>query len=269
MSEDVFFAVSKIIWAAMRPDVLLAVAILGVALWALRRRRLRGPLLGLLGALAVFWLFGAVPFGPVIMQKIESGMPRPATLSGDYAGVIVLGGGEDGTTVGKDGKVKLISTGGQRQTEAIALMAAHPDWRLAFTGGSGNLFGGPSGADLVAPVFAAAGIAQNRIVLEGASRNTWENAVFLRRVLQPKPGSRWLLITSAWHMPRAYETFCAAGWRDLTPWPVDPRGAGWPEMMAQIRWSPIGNYGNLGLAMKEVVGIVVYRLTGRASTDCN
>lgn len=269
VSEDIFFAASKLFWGAMQPSVLLAVSVGLAVVWAGRRRRLRGPGLWVAACLGLFWALGSVPLGPVILAAVEARALRPAALSGSYAGIIVLGGGEDGTRVAKDGKVVLVAPAGQRQTEAISLMAAHPDWTLAFTGGSGNLFGGPSGAELVAPVFAAAGIPADHIVLEGASRNTWENAVFLRQILQPKPGTRWLFITSAWHMPRAFETFCAAGWRDLTPWPVDARGETGAQMLQNIRWNPVPNFGNLGLAMKEVVGTLVYRLTGRASTACN
>ena len=57
-------------------------------------------------------------------------------------------------------------------------------------------------------------------MLEDQSRNTRENAIFTRRLVDPKPGERWLLVTSAWHMPRAIGVFRKAGF-EIEAFPVD------------------------------------------------
>jgi uncharacterized SAM-binding protein YcdF (DUF218 family) len=57
--------------------------------------------------------------------------------------------------------------------------------------------------------------ARDRITLEDYSRNTVENAVYSKAIV-PKPGERWLLVTSAYHMPRAIAVFRKAGF------PVEP-----------------------------------------------
>ena len=114
--------------------------------------------------------------------------------------------------------------------------------------------------------FADLGLSPDRLRLEAASRNTAENAAMTRALLTPEAGQRWLLVTSAYHMPRAVAAFCAAGWTGLIPYPVDYRspgdGAGW-------RFSE--NADALATALREWIGLAAYRLTGRAtepSPDC-
>src|SRR5262249_31594682 len=63
------------------------------------------------------------------------------------------------------------------------------------------------------------------ITLEDHSRNTVENAVYSKAIVQPKPGERWLLVTSAYHIPRAIGVFRKAGF-PVEPYPVDWRTRG-------------------------------------------
>ena len=52
---------------------------------------------------------------------------------------------------------------------------------------------------------------RDRLILEASARDTYENAVFLKEELAKLgllgPGTRWVLITSAYHMPRAMGAF--------------------------------------------------------------
>jgi uncharacterized SAM-binding protein YcdF (DUF218 family) len=57
------------------------------------------------------------------------------------------------------------------------------------------------------------------MTFEANSRDTWENAVFTRDLVKPKPGETWLLVTSAWHMPRSVGIFRRLGF-DVIPYPV-------------------------------------------------
>ena len=67
--------------------------------------------------------------------------------------------------------------------------------------------------------------AAKRIELEGKSRNTAENATFSKALANPKPGERWLLVTSAHHMPRSVGCFRRAGFA-VEAYPVDWRTRG-------------------------------------------
>ena len=70
---------------------------------------------------------------------------------------------------------------------------------------------------------------------------------------------RWLLITSAYHMPRSMATFAKAGW-NVTAYPVDfitGAQASWTNFSfpdSADRWE---------LALRELVGLVAYKFTGR------
>jgi uncharacterized SAM-binding protein YcdF (DUF218 family) len=95
--------------------------------------------------------------------------------------------------------------------------------------------------------------------LESRSQNTYENAVFTAQLPGLDPHHPWLLLTSAWHMPRSLATFQKAGW-NVTPYPVDFRTGG---------ITPLSSY-NLGegaerweLLLHELIGIAAYRLSGR------
>ena len=81
-----------------------------------------------------------------------------------------------------------------------------------FTGGSAALLTTSSPSPLaMGRLLEALGVARERITLESRSRDTYENAVFTKRLVNPAPGQRWLLVTSGWHMPRAMGCFRKAG----------------------------------------------------------
>ena len=101
----------------------------------------------------------------------------------------------------------------------------------------------------------------DRLVFEEQSRNTHQNAVLTRALVQPKPGETWLLVTSASHMPRAMGVFRRAGWGDIIPWPVNYRtgrsaaamyDAPFPDRLGQVEW-----------AVREYIGLTAYWLMGR------
>ena len=62
---------------------------------------------------------------------------------------------------------------------------------------------GSAEAKAAARLLESFGISRDRVLLEDRSRNTVENAVFSKAIVEPKRGDRWLVVTSAYHMPRA------------------------------------------------------------------
>jgi uncharacterized SAM-binding protein YcdF (DUF218 family) len=109
----------------------------------------------------------------------------------------------------------------------------------------------------------ALGVAAERITAEEQSRNTIENAVFSRLLANPKPGERWLLVTSAYHMPRAMAAFGAAGFA-VEAYPVDWRTRG--PIDAFRPFSSLGDgLRRTDTAMHEWVGLLTYRLTGKTA----
>lgn len=134
--------------------------------------------------------------------------------------------------------------------------------------GAPRLIGtGPATRSLAETIFQAGGIAPERILIEDRARNTAENASLTLELLEsldsatPNNDAPWILVTSAFHMPRAMASFEAAGWTTLTPWPTDFRGG---VFSTRIGWQLARNLDELNLATKEWLGILAYRLTGRA-----
>ena len=107
----------------------------------------------------------------------------------------------------------------------------------------------------------ALGVARDRITAEEQSRNTIENAVFARLIANPKPGERWLLVTSAYHMPRAMAAFRAAGF-PVEAYPVDWRTRGSNDLVRPFASLSEG-LRRTDTAVHEWIGLFAYRLSGK------
>ena len=108
----------------------------------------------------------------------------------------------------------------------------YPNARIVFTGGSANLISNDAKeADYAAEIFESLGIPKSRLIMERASRNTYENAEFTKELVAPKPGERWLLVTSAFHMPRSIGLFRKAGFA-VEAYPVDWRVGGREDLFS-------------------------------------
>ncbi len=106
------------------------------------------------------------------------------------------------------------------------------------------------------------GLPEERLIVEDRSRTTAENAVLALERIGGSHDGAWVLVTSAWHMPRSLGTFCAAGWRNLIPYPVDYRGG---AFFGDIGWGLAGNLDKVNSGVKEWIGLLAYRLTGRTA----
>ncbi len=186
-------------------------------------------------------------------------MPRV----GAPTGIIVLGGALETIVSSARGEVAL-NEAAERMTATAELARRYPDARIVFSGGTGNLFyDDVTESSLAERLFVSFGIPKERLTLEDRSRDTDENGRFTKELVKPKPGERWLLVTSAHHMPRAVGVFRATGF-PVEAFPVDYRTRGAIDIAR-----PFSNVAD-GLrrsdtAMREWVGLAVYRLTGRTS----
>jgi uncharacterized SAM-binding protein YcdF (DUF218 family) len=259
--DTVFFIASKLIGALLRPDTWIVIALAGIMLslvTACRRAALAisSITLSLLVALSI------LPLGDLLLQPIERRYPANPGLDA-IDGIIVLGGGEDARASAYWGQMQL-NEGAERFTAALALARRIPEAQVLFTGGSGalrDLAGATtSEASMAERFFLAQGVAANRLLLEGQSRNTAENARLSLALADPEPGETWVLITSAFHMPRAMRSFEAAGWPGVVAWPVDYRTSRFTD---GIGWDLTRNLSVLTTAIREHVGQLAYRLTGR------
>lgn len=254
------FIASKVLALLAQPLHWVIVLLTVSALLNASRRRLARRLTAT--ALLLLLSMGWQVLPDALLRQLETAYPEfspDAELSG-YAGVIVLGGALDSGYLAQDHQQPLLLGSAERMTAAFALANRFPGLRVVFTGGEGELWGtGPSEAERARRFFKTMGLPENRLVLEAQSRNTYENAVLTARVPGIEPTRRWLLITSAWHMPRAMGSFQKAGW-NVTAYPVDFRTA------SSTPWS---NYSlSAGVekwqtVLRELLGLLAYRLAGR------
>lgn len=255
-----FFVLSKIFWSLAHPLSLTAILIAaGVVLALLNRKRLSIAAATL--AFLVIFVSSWTTFGALILHPLENRFERPERLDGPVAGVIVLGGMfKGGINLVRKGHE--LNNSADRIVEAAILARQNPQARILVTGGSGALFlDGEGDADAAPRLLMALGVDEERLLLEGDSRNTHENAVFSRRLADPQPGETWLLVTSAFHMPRSVGLFRKAGF-DVVPWPTDYRTAG-NEPVGLARDNAVDSLQNAAMGIREWIGLVAYRLTGR------
>lgn len=135
--------------------------------------------------------------------------------------------------------------------------------KILLTGGSGAILNQEdSEAEMMVDFLVKVGVPKADIIVEDKSRNTWENALFSKKILDERfPNSTCLLITSAWHMPRSMGCFDVAE-VEYTPYSVD-------FISEKDRWNP--NFSLLPdrngfyyweVLMKEWFGVLAYKIKG-------
>jgi uncharacterized SAM-binding protein YcdF (DUF218 family) len=257
-----FFILSKTLGQMVLPsNLLILLGLLGLAAMLTPLRR-AGARLAVV-CFVLLALAGLFPFGAVLGHALESRFPPWDEARGAPDGVIVLGGGLLPELSRQFGE-PIVSGDAGRIVAMVKLARAYPQARIVYTGGDASLTGDKAAeAPFVGPLLNGFGIAGDRVVLESRSRNTAENAVFTRDLVHPKPGERWLLVTSAQHMPRAVGCFRRAGF-EVEAYPVAWRTGRGPVTL----WPGLGigsNLSRLDSAVSEWIGLFVYWITGRTT----
>ena len=255
-----FFVLSRIFWFFAQPltlSILLAGAAFVAALASFRH-------VAMLAAGCAFVILGLgalTSLGAIMMHPLEDRFQRPVPVPEKVDGIIVLGGGFEAGINRVRGGYELNGSG-DRFVETAILARRFPDAKVVVTGGAGDLILDGEADGVTAPrLLTALGIAPERLLMESKSRNTYENAVFTREMLNARPGQTWLLVTSAFHMPRAMGIFRKAGF-EVVPWPVDYRTSG-EEPFGIAQDNALDSLQNMSVAVREWIGLAVYRLTGR------
>lgn len=255
------FGLSKLLGFFLLPsNLLMLLALIGILLMGTRYKRL-GQILTI-GAVLLLTIIGIGPVGNALMVPLEDRFPKWDPRSGSPQGIIVLGGAVSPDVSAVRGEIAL-NEAAERMTAVAKLAREHPDAKIVFTGGSGRLFAGASEADFVANLFESFGVARHRIVLENKARNTIENATLTKALVNPKSQERWLLVTSAHHMPRSVGIFRKAGF-PVEAHPVDFRTRGADDLTTTFG-SIASGLAWTDTALHEWAGLVVYWLSGDSS----
>lgn len=258
--DSLFFIVAKLVGMLIRCDTWLVILVASVTLALLRNKYAAARRRSILLLLYVL-LLGFVPVGSLLLQPLE----RRYTVNPDLPeidGIVILGGAENAVGTQHWDQVQL-NDAGERFFATAVLAGRYPDVPVLFTGGNGSLRGlikdRPSESETAERLLLDLGVAPDRLLLEPNSRNTTENARFGRQIARPGPNETWVLVTSAYHMPRAMGSFEAAGWPTMIPWPVDFRTS---TVNYTVYWNLLGYMKTLNIALKEWVGLLAYGVTG-------
>ncbi|UTW10370.1 YdcF family protein [Marinobacterium rhizophilum] len=256
--DNLFFLISKTLWLAVQPDNLLVLLLVLTTLGGWLRRRWASSLLSML-ALAMVALM-LMPFGNLLLNPLESRF-KPEMLPASVAGIMVLGGGEDADLSARWGQSQFNSAA-ERLMVLPQLMQRYPDAQVLFSGGSAAVLDSRfRGADVAKAWLDTLPprLSSRPVLFERDSRNTWENALFSARLLGGVPQQPWLLVTSAFHMPRSVGIYRQLGWQ-VVPYPVDYISTNdffRPQFALNLR--------DLVVGVREWTGLLIYHLTGRTS----
>jgi uncharacterized SAM-binding protein YcdF (DUF218 family) len=257
-----FFILSKTIGLLLLPsNLLIEIGFAGLVLLALRRRRTGTALMA--ACLILLMLVGYLPIGKALAHILEDRFPPWNPRRGPPDGIIVLGGAIDPLLSQTRGMVALDDEA-ERVTVIAGLARAYPKARIVYSSGNGVLFphARPE-ADFAAPLLESFGVAPGRITLENRSRNTYENALFTKALVKPKPGEHWLLVTSAQHMPRAIGCFRRVGF-PVEAYPVDWNTR--PHLHLMLTDGLSAGLHRADEAAHEWIGLAAYWLSGRTAT---
>jgi uncharacterized SAM-binding protein YcdF (DUF218 family) len=254
------FVAGKVLGLLTQPLLWIAAMLALALLWQKRhpqrsRKTVTAALVLLLG-------LGWEPVPDLLMRSLEDQYTEmaPDADLGAYVGVIVLGGATESGHVARDHLQPLLNSAAERMTATVSVARRNPHLQVVFTGGEGALLGvGPSEAERARAFFDSLGLTGARIHFENISRNTHDNAILTAALPVIDTSQRWLLLTSAWHMPRSMATFQKVGW-NVTAYPVDFRTGNttpWTE------YSLIDSITRWQLLLNELLGLLAYRITGR------
>ena len=263
--NEIYFLLSKLFWWFANPASLLLL-LTATGVYGLWRGRLTAARWLLSIALGVMVALTVLPLRQWVVGPLESRFAAP-TLPQSVTGIIILGGAID-PTLSRLRKQPVVNDAAERLVAGARLARLYPNARLVYSGGSAAVMGGGQDreADYAATLLSDLGVASGRSVFERDSRNTLENAIYTKRIIQPQPNETWLLVTSAMHMPRAVGLFRGQGW-SVIPYPVDyttsPWTGGRKDLLAS--GSMLDGLSALNWGSKEWIGLLAARLLGKTA----
>ncbi|TXB68892.1 YdcF family protein [Phaeodactylibacter luteus] len=253
-----FFIFSKLLIFLLRPTTWIATLL--VYSWYSGIPKRKGRSLAV--ALLLFFFFSNAALLNVVVKAWE-----PETITADqikrpYPVGILLGGFSNLNITPAHDRYNLSETG-NRLVNTLELYHKGKIKKILITGGQGSLTQEhPAEAQAVRPFLETMGVRAEDILLEPRSRNTHENALFSKQLIDSLSiEGPFLLLTSAWHLPRARRCFEKAG-MEATPFGVDYMSEGGrispeklivPDAGALHRWERL---------LKEWIGLLAYRLKG-------
>jgi uncharacterized SAM-binding protein YcdF (DUF218 family) len=258
--DNLFFILSKLAWGVLSPTNLI-VLLMALATIQLLRNKINAAKKILIPTVLVYAFLLAYPVGDYLMYPLETRFNKPEVLPDTIDGIIVLGGGENlKISIGWDTNEVV---DGDRFIATAILAKHYPNAPIIFSGGNGLLLFDTSttGADIARQLLMAVGIDEDRLMIESQSRNTYENFELLKDIL-PKSDGRYLLVSSAYHMPRSVGISRQQN-INIIPYPVDYYSNN--TELRQWDFSLLSHLKVLEIAWREWIGLTVYYWSGKTT----
>lgn len=240
-------------------NLLLIVGLSGATLYLLSHRKIAAQLL--IVSVTGLAICAFTPLGYAMLLPLENRFPK-WEASSDFEGIVILGGGLR-SDVSADRGEPVSGFAVDRIIYSAQLARGNPEAKIIYTGGSSNIYDNDAKeADFAVILLESLGVEKERIRIDRLSRNTMENVDFVKANLNaPGTGRRWLLVTSAFHMPRSMGLFRRAG-VDIQAVPV-----GWlTGGNNDLRRFSAGFDGlfRVNVAAREWIGLVAAKIMGRS-----
>jgi uncharacterized SAM-binding protein YcdF (DUF218 family) len=229
-----FYPISKAFWPLFAPSNLVILITAAAAVFALLLQSKFAAWLAAIGGCTLV-IGGFTPVSYSLLRPLQNRFPQwQAGFQPLVDGVIVLGG--------SGGAIELVELGQD-----------FPQARLVYSGLSGDTI-----VDHLLAEFARFGGDRERVTVETRSRNTFENALYAKELIKPNAQERWLVVTMASHMPRAIGCFQRVGFK-VEAYPIR-----YMTPVISFRFSSSAlSLLTLDMAIKEWIGLLVYRATGK------
>ncbi|HWP69098.1 MAG TPA: YdcF family protein [Rectinemataceae bacterium] len=247
------FMLGKVLaFFAFPPGLIILFGLLSLILLFLNKRKAALGVSTL--ALILFYLLSMNAFSNLLIAPLENRYP-PISKAEDSRAIVVLGGGYNDRSPEYNSGPALTPAAEKRVVYGLELSKRF-DLPLIFSGGKGyNVKTEGTEADAADRLWRTLGVAGNRITLEKESLDTKTNASGVSAIIK---GERVILVTSAFHMPRAMFSFEKAGIHAI-PAPTDYRAK-----RSALTWTDylpdISALENSNFALHEYVGLAYYHL---------
>ena len=257
--DSLFFWFSKLLWFLISPLNFILLLLIGVWLLQLfNAKRLVLPITT--GIVLVLVTVALLPLGSWLLYPLENRFETNPDLPESIEGIVILSGALNAEQSALWNQTE-VNGAVDRELAFMKMAKAYPDTVLIYTGGSSSLIQQEfKAADVALKLFEEQGLDTTRIIFERQSRNTHENATLSYALAKPRLEKPWVLITSAFHMPRSIGIFCKIGW-PMIPFPVDHRTN--PGGNFKITYNLLGHLSELDIAIHEWLGLMAYRFTGK------
>ena len=203
----------------------------------------------------LIWAVSINPVGDAALGRLEYAYLPPAELKADA--LVLLSGGIKEGAPGLFGVPELTGDSLERATSVVRIYRRYK-LPVIVTGGTVLSTGSEAGA--IKKYLVNLGVPQEKIFVEENARDTWENAVFSKKICDGKGYKKAAIITSAYHMRRAVWSFKKAGFRDPVPYPTAYK----TSKAGKYYYADFlpGSCENLRKALHEYLGLIFYAIYG-------